>query len=66
MYAFELVFSDEEVLEGIEKQFRNYKDYGFGGMAVILKKNDELTGSAVFLCSCDDGKFPVTGCIFQK
>ena len=44
MYAYEHAFSDAEIWEGIEKQFRRYENDGFGVWSVILKENDELIG----------------------
>lgn len=44
MYAYEHAFSDEEVADWLEQQFRRYHDDGFGLWAVISKENGELIG----------------------
>ena len=44
MYAYEHAFSDDEVLEWLNRQIDNYNIYGFGLWAVILKYNNKLIG----------------------
>lgn len=44
MYAYEGVFSDVETQDWLDKQIRNYKKYGFGLWAVILKSTGEMIG----------------------
>ena len=67
MYAFEHAYSDDEVWEGIEKQFQRYKEYGFGVWAVILKNNEELIGQCgLSMQPCEDREVLEIGFIFQK
>lgn len=44
MYAYEHPFSDEEVAQWLKKQMENYRRYGFGLWAVILKQTGEMIG----------------------
>ena len=44
MYAYEHAFSDEEVRRWYEKQAENYRRYGFGLWAVVLKQTEEMIG----------------------
>lgn len=44
MYAYEHAFSDIEVQHWLNKQYNNYKTYGFGLWAVILKESNQLIG----------------------
>jgi RimJ/RimL family protein N-acetyltransferase len=44
MYAYEHSFSDDETKEWLEKQFKRYKEYGFGLWALIDKKTQEFIG----------------------
>ena len=44
MYAYEGPFSDKEVQDWLENQFKYYKKYGFGLWAVVLKETDRMIG----------------------
>ena len=44
MYAYEGAFSGSETQEWLDKQIRNYKNYGFGLWAVTLKTTGEMIG----------------------
>ena len=44
MYAYEGIFSDDEVQGWLDKQIQNYGQYGFGLWAVILKQSNEMIG----------------------
>ena len=68
MYAYEHAFCDAEVQEGMDKQLRNYKEYGFGVLAVILKETGQLIGQCgLSMQSCGDDKEVLEiGYIFQK
>ena len=46
MYAWNGAWSEEECLEGLEKQMRGYRDNGFGRWAVVLKE----TGNVIGIC----------------
>lgn len=67
MYAYEHPFSDAEVREGLDKQFRNYGQYGFGVWAVILRESGELIGQCgLSMQPCGGGEVLEIGYIFQK
>jgi len=44
MYAWEHAFTDEEVIEWIDKNIKRYETDGFSYFAVIKKSNDKLIG----------------------
>jgi RimJ/RimL family protein N-acetyltransferase len=46
MYAYEGAFSDAEVQNWLDRQIKNYKEYGYGLWAVLLKDGeaDEMIG----------------------
>ena len=44
MYAWNGVWSEEETVEGLEKQLRAYREDGFGRWAVVLKGTDTVIG----------------------
>lgn len=67
MYAYEHAFSDDDVQEGIDKQFQRYRQYGFGIWAVILKEYGELIGQCwLSMQPCEDKEVLEIGYIFQK
>ena len=67
MYAYEHAYSNDEVWEGIEKQFQRYKEYDFGIWAVILKENEKLIGQCgLSMQPCEDNEVLEIGYIFQK
>lgn len=67
MYAWEHAYSDDEVWEGINKQFERYKEYGFGIWSVILKESGELIGQCgLSMQPCEDRELLEIGYIFQK
>ena len=67
MYAWEHAYSDDEVWEGIEKQFVRYKESGFGVWAVILKEDEELIGQCgLSMQPCENRELLEIGYIFQK
>ena len=67
MYAYEHAFSDAEIWEGIETQFRRYEKDGFGVMSVILKESGELIGQCgLSMQPCEDEELLEIGYIFQK
>ena len=67
MYAYEHAFNDDEVQEGIDKQFQRYEQYGFGIWTVILKENEELIGQCgLSMQPCEDREVLEIGYIFQK
>ena len=67
MYAYEHAFSDAEVQEGMDKQFKSYKENGFGIWAVILKENGALIGHCgLSMQPCMDEEVLEIGYIFHK
>ena len=44
MYAYEHSFSDEETKEWLEKQFKRYKEHGFGLWAIVEKTTQNFIG----------------------
>lgn len=45
MHAWNGAWSEEENLEGIEKQLLSYKENGFGRWAVVLKETGQVIGN---------------------
>ena len=67
MYAYEHAYSDAEIWEGIETQFRRYENDGFGVMSVVLKESGELIGQCgLSMQPCEDEMLLEIGYIFQK
>ena len=67
MYAWEHAYTDDEVWEGMEKQFQRYATHGFGIWAVILKESGELIGQCgLSMQPCEDTEVLEIGYIFQK
>ena len=46
VYAYEHHFSDRDVYDWLERQFKRYLKYGFGLWAVELKESGEVIGQA--------------------
>ncbi len=67
MYAYEHAFSDEEVLEWLNRQLERYNQYGFGLWAVCLKENDALIGQCgLTMQPCMGREVLEIGYLFQK
>ncbi len=67
MYAYEHAYGDDEVQEGINKQFQRYSENGFGVWAVILKQSGELIGQCgLSMQPCEEDEVLEIGYIFQK
>ena len=67
MYAYEGAFSDTETQDWLDKQIRNYEQYGFGLWAVILKETDEMIGQCgLTMQDYKDNKVLEVGYLFQK
>lgn len=67
MYAYEGAFIDEEVQSWLDKQLKNYKEYGFGLWAVVLKGTGCMIGQCGLTwqdCACN--KVLEIGYLFQK
>ena len=67
MYAYEGVFSDDEVQGWLDKQIQNYEQHRFGLWAVILKESNEMIGQCGLTMQDYEGN-PVleVGYLFQK
>lgn len=67
MYAYEHPFSDAEVQDWLDRQRKNYRNYGFGLWAVIEKTSGEMIGQCG-LTMQDYGREKVleVGYLFQK
>lgn len=67
MYAYEGAFSDVETQEWLDKQLNNYKEYGFGLWAVILKETGEMIGQCGLTMQDYNGQQVLeVGYLFQK
>lgn len=67
MYAYEHAFSDEEVMEWLERQLERYRRYGYGLWAVILKENGEMIGQCgLTMQDCDKKEVAEVGYLFRK
>ena len=67
MYAWEHGFSDEEVIEWIDKNLRRYEQDGFSYWAVIKKETNELIGfSGILKEKVEDKEYIGIGYIFDN
>lgn len=67
MYAYEGAFNDAEVQSWLDKQLENYKEYGFGLWAVVLKETGVMIGQCgLTMQNYDSGKVLEVGYLFQK
>ncbi|MBC8602286.1 GNAT family N-acetyltransferase [Parabacteroides acidifaciens] len=67
MYAYEGPFSDQEVQEWLDKQFRRYRHDGFGLWGVVEKSSNELIGQCGITYQEFDGKqIAEVGYLFRK
>lgn len=67
MYAYEGIFSDTETQEWLDKQIRNYNEYGFGLWAVTLKTTGEMIGQCgLTMQKYRDSQVLEVGYLFQK
>jgi len=67
MYAYEGVFSDDEVQSWLDKQIRNYKERGFGLWAVMLNGIDEMIGQCgLTMQEYGNKQILEVGYLFQK
>jgi len=67
MYAYEGALNEAEAREWLDKQMRNYKTYGFGLWAAVLKESGEMIGQCGLTMQnyCDTQVLEV-GYLFQK
>lgn len=67
MYAYEGAFNDSEVQNWLDKQFSNYKEYGFGLWAVVLKETSCMIGQCGLTWQkCNGADVLEVGYLFQK
>ena len=67
MYAYEGAFSEQEVLDWLDKQFRRYVNDGFGLWGVVEKNTGELIGQCgITLQEYDGGQVPEVGYLLRK
>lgn len=67
MYAYEGAFSDQEVQEWLDRQFRRYQNDGFGLWGVVEKSSGELIGQCGITYQDYDGKqIPEVGYLLRK
>lgn len=67
MYAYEGAFNDSEVQSWLDKQLGNYKEYGFGLWAVVLKETGNMIGQCgLTMQNYNGGKVLEIGYLFQK
>ena len=67
MYAYEGAFSEEEAKNWLSRQKDNYKNYGFGLWAVVLKKTGEMIGQCgLTYQNYNEEKVLEVGYLFQK
>ena len=67
MYAYGGVFSDAETQAWLDKQIKNYQEYGFGLWAVILKTTGEMIGQCgLTMQKYKENQVLEVGYLFQK
>lgn len=67
MYAYEGVFSDTETQEWLDKQIKNYKEYGFGLWAVTFKSTGKMIGQCgLTMQNYKESQVLEVGYLFQK
>lgn len=67
MYAYEGAFKDEEVQSWLDKQLANYKKYGFGLWAVVLKETGSMIGQCgLTMQNYNDSKVLEVGYLLRK
>lgn len=67
MYAYGGAFTDAEVQRWFDKQLDNYKEYGFGLWAAVLKETGVMIGQCGLTWQdCMGGKVLEIGYLFRK
>ena len=67
MYAYEGVFSDDEVQRWLDRQIERYKELGFGLWAVVLKETGIMIGQCgLSMQDFNSNKVLEVGYLFQK
>lgn len=67
MYAYEGAFSDDEARRWLDKQLKNYQEYGFGLWAVVHKLSGRMIGQCGLTMQDYNGSTVLeVGYLFQK
>jgi len=67
MYAWNGPWSEEENIEGIQKQILGYREEGFGRWAVVLKETNKVIGiCGLQWCDTDKDKVLEIGYLFNR
>ena len=67
MYAWNGAWSEDENVEGLQKQLRGYREDGFGRWAVVLKETGKVIGMCgLQYCDTDQDKVPEIGYLFNR
>ena len=67
MYAWTRAWSEQENLEGLQKQLKNYSDDGYGRWAVVLKETGKVIGiCGLQWCETDKDRVPEIGYLFNR
>jgi RimJ/RimL family protein N-acetyltransferase len=67
MYAWTRAWSEQENLDGLRKQLKNYKEDGYGRWAVVLKETGKVIGiCGLQWCETDKEKVPEIGYSFNR
>lgn len=67
MYAYEGTFNRQEVQEWMDKQFKRYREDGFGLWGVVEKRSGELIGQCgITYQEYNDKQVPEVGYLFRK
>ena len=67
MYVWNGAWTDEENLEGLQKQINNYHENGFGRWAVVLKETGKVIGiCGLMWCDTDKERVLEIGYLFNR
>ena len=67
MYAWNGAWTDEENLEGLQKQIKEYRENGFGRWAVVLKETGKVIGiCGLMWCDTDKERVLEIGYLFNR
>lgn len=67
MYAYEGIFSNDEVQRWLDRQIERYKEFGFGLWAVVLKETGIMIGQCgLSMQDFNNSKVLEVGYLFQK
>jgi RimJ/RimL family protein N-acetyltransferase len=67
MTAWNGAWSEEECLDGLQKQLRGYEEEGFGRWAVVLKETGNVIGMCgLQYCETGEDRVPEIGYLFNR